>query len=53
MEQALHNTDTIESIYDLVTLNNSSGSNLLNTHAPLKNKEAEDNTQPTLVQWQD
>ena len=39
MEQALHNVDTIESIHDLLTLYNSSASNLLNTHAPLKTKK--------------
>ena len=38
MELALHNADTIASIYDLLTLYNSSASNLLNTHAPLKTK---------------
>ena len=39
MEQALCNADTIESIHNLLTLYNSSASNLLNTHAPLKTKK--------------
>ena len=39
MEQALHNVDTTESIHDLLTLYNSSASNLLNTHEPLKTKK--------------
>ena len=50
MELALCNADTIKSIHDLLTLNNSSASTLLNTYAPLKNEQAEDTTQPTLVQ---
>ena len=39
MEQALYNPDTIYSIHDLLKLYNSSASNLLNTHAPLKTKK--------------
>ena len=39
MEQALCNADTIESIHDLLTLYNSTASNLVNTHAPLKTKK--------------
>ena len=39
MEQAICNADTTESIHDLLTLYNSSASNFLNTHAPLKTKK--------------
>ena len=39
MEQALCNADTTESIHDLLTLYNSSASNVLNIHAPLKTKK--------------
>ena len=38
MEQVQHNTDTIESIHDLLILYNSSASNLLSTPAPLKQR---------------
>ena len=38
-EQALCNADAIELIHNLLTLYNSSASNLLNTHAPLKTKK--------------
>ena len=39
MEQSQCNADTTESIHDLLTLYNTSASNLLNTHAPLQTEK--------------